>query len=96
MFDMSYFGKLYMCGPEAQKTADWLFTSDTRRPIGRTVYTCLLNTRGGVEADVTVSAIETGTGGLADPIFKVCVYYKLGIRSYCHLYFIVLFPLHSN
>jgi hypothetical protein len=24
-----------------------------------------------VEADVTVSAIETGTGGLIDPIFKV-------------------------
>ena len=60
-----------MCGPEAQKAADWLFTTNTRRPIGRTVYTCVLNTKGGVEADVTVSAIETGTGGLADPIFKV-------------------------
>jgi sarcosine dehydrogenase len=60
-----------MCGPEAQKAADWLFTADTHHPIGRTVYTCLLNTRAGVEADVTVSAIETGTGGLVDPIFKV-------------------------
>lgn len=72
LFDMSHLGKLYMCGPDAQKAADWLFTANTRHPIGRTVYTCLLNTKAGVEADVTVSAIETGTGGLADPIFKVC------------------------
>ncbi|KAJ9576455.1 hypothetical protein L9F63_006668, partial [Diploptera punctata] len=87
MFDMSYFGKLYMCGPEAQKAADWLFTTDTRRPIGRTVYTCLLNTRAGVEADVTVSAIETGTGGLADPIFKGRGFYITtgGLSSY-HTY----------
>lgn len=70
LFDMSHLGKLYMCGPDAQKAADWLFTANTRHPIGRTVYTCLLNTKAGVEADVTISAIETGTGGLADPIFK--------------------------
>jgi Glycine cleavage system T protein (aminomethyltransferase) len=61
-----------MCGPDAQKAADWLFTAHTQHPIGRTVYTYLLNTKAGVEADVTVSAIETGTGGVADPIFKVC------------------------
>jgi sarcosine dehydrogenase len=68
---MSHLGKLYMCGPDAQKAADWLFTANTQNPIGGTVYTCLLNTKAGVEADVTVSAVETGTGGLADPIFKV-------------------------
>lgn len=72
LFDMSHLGNLYMCGPDAQKAADWLFTANTQHPIGRTVYTCLLNTKAGVEADITVSAIETGTGGLADPIFKVC------------------------
>jgi sarcosine dehydrogenase len=68
---MSYFGKLYLSGPEAQLAADWLFSADTRRAIGRTVYTCALNRRGGVEADLTVSAIETGHGGPVDPIFKV-------------------------
>ncbi|KAJ4441685.1 hypothetical protein ANN_11543, partial [Periplaneta americana] len=84
LFDMSYLGKLYMCGPEAQKAADWLFTADTRRPIGRTVYTCLLNTKAGVEADVTVSAIETGTGGLTDPIFKGRGFYIVtnGLSAY--------------
>ncbi|KAF4520494.1 hypothetical protein B566_EDAN004745 [Ephemera danica] len=70
LFDMSYFGKLYLSGPEAQLAADWLFTADTRRALGRTVYTCALNRRGGVEGDLTVSAIETGYGGPVDPIFK--------------------------
>lgn len=71
LFDVSQSVKLYMCGPEAQKAADWLFTANNRHPIATTVYTCILNTKAGVEADVTVSAIETGTGGLTDPIFKV-------------------------
>ncbi|XP_063232668.1 sarcosine dehydrogenase, mitochondrial [Bacillus rossius redtenbacheri] len=70
LFDMSYFCKLYLSGPEAQQAADWLFTANTRRPFGRTVYTCILNSRAGVEGDVTVSVIKTGNGGLVDPIFK--------------------------
>nr|CAD7572946.1 unnamed protein product [Timema californicum] len=70
IFDMSYFSKLYLCGPEAQKAVDWLFTANTHRPIGRTVYSCFLNSKAGVEGDLTVSAIETGNGGQADPIFK--------------------------
>ncbi|KAJ4441684.1 hypothetical protein ANN_11542, partial [Periplaneta americana] len=70
VFDMSSLGKFYLSGADAQKAADWLFTADTNRPFGRTVYTCALNSRGGVEADVTVTAIETGTGGQIDPIFK--------------------------
>lgn len=36
----------------------------------RTVYTCALNSRGGVEIDLTVTPIETGIGELHDPIFK--------------------------
>ncbi|KDR18080.1 Sarcosine dehydrogenase, mitochondrial, partial [Zootermopsis nevadensis] len=91
LFDMSQFGKLYMCGPDAQKAADWLFTADTHHPISRTVYTCLLNTKAGVEADVIVSAIETGTGGLVDPIFKGRGFYIVtnGLSAYhtwAHIY----------
>ncbi|XP_066993512.2 sarcosine dehydrogenase, mitochondrial isoform X2 [Anabrus simplex] len=70
LFDMSYFGKLYLCGPDAQQAADWIFTANTHQPIGKVVYTCLLNSRAGVEGDVTVTAIETGKGSQADPIFK--------------------------
>ncbi|PSN29571.1 hypothetical protein C0J52_25788 [Blattella germanica] len=70
IFDMSSLGKYYLSGPEAQKAADWIFTANTRRPLGRTVYTCILNSKAGVEGDITASAIETGKGTQIDPIFK--------------------------
>lgn len=38
--------------------------------MGRTVYTCALNDRGGVEIDLTVTPVEAGIGELHDPIFK--------------------------
>lgn len=70
LFDMSYFSKLYLCGPDTQDAADWLFTADTNGPLNQTAYSCLLNKQGGVEADLLVSSINTGTGTQADPVFK--------------------------
>lgn len=58
VFDMSYFGKFYLSGPDAKKAADWLFTADVNKAPGSTVYTCMLNQRGGVESDLTVSRLE--------------------------------------
>ena len=40
------------------------------RSIFRTVYTCALNSRGGVEIDLTVTPIKTGVAELHDPDFK--------------------------
>ncbi|XP_051893204.1 sarcosine dehydrogenase, mitochondrial isoform X2 [Pristis pectinata] len=59
VFDMSYFGKFYLVGPDAKKAADWLFSADVSTSIGKTVYTCMLNSRGGAESDLTVSRIES-------------------------------------
>ncbi|KAK3866803.1 hypothetical protein Pcinc_027685 [Petrolisthes cinctipes] len=70
IFDMSYFGKFYLTGPDAQKAADWLFTADMSRPAGTTAYTCMLNDHGGTEADLTVSVCEGGEGSACDPHFK--------------------------
>ncbi|XP_073980159.1 sarcosine dehydrogenase isoform X2 [Rhodnius prolixus] len=70
MMDFSYFCKMYMVGPETQKAANWLFTADTYVPYGRAVYSCLLNKRGGIEADLLVTPITSGSGTQADPIFK--------------------------
>ncbi|KAF6725838.1 Sarcosine dehydrogenase, mitochondrial [Oryzias melastigma] len=64
VFDMSYFGKFYLTGPDAKKAADWLFTADVNKKPGSTVYTCMLNKRGGAEADLTVSRLEPGTANL--------------------------------
>lgn len=71
LFEMSYFGKLYITGPDAQAAADWVFSANTNRPMGSTVYTCILNKLGRVEGDLTVSAVETGKGSPSDPIFRV-------------------------
>ncbi|XP_072816597.1 sarcosine dehydrogenase, mitochondrial isoform X2 [Vicugna pacos] len=60
VFDMSYFGKFYLVGPDARKAADWLFSADVSRPPGTTVYTCMLNHRGGTESDLTVSRLAPG------------------------------------
>ena len=34
VFDMSYFGKFFLLGPDARKAADWLFSADVSRPPG--------------------------------------------------------------
>ncbi|KAG7197764.1 hypothetical protein KM043_001583 [Ampulex compressa] len=84
LFDVSYFGKFYLCGPEAQRAADHLFTAETNRDFNKTVYTCMLNDRGGVEADCTVTATEPGSGGIVDPIFKDKAFYIVvgGMSAY--------------
>ncbi|KTG36095.1 hypothetical protein cypCar_00006997 [Cyprinus carpio] len=73
VFDMSYFGKFYLTGPDAKKAADWLFTADVNKAPGSTVYTCMLNKRGGVESDLTVSRLEPSPAHLPlTPESNVC------------------------
>uniref|UniRef100_A0A6I8NGA3 Sarcosine dehydrogenase, mitochondrial n=1 Tax=Ornithorhynchus anatinus TaxID=9258 RepID=A0A6I8NGA3_ORNAN len=76
VFDMSYFGKFYLLGPDARKAADWLFSADVSKAPGSTVYTCMLNARGGAESDLTVSSLapENQAPQLA-PVFEGDGYY---------------------
>ena len=69
VFDQSSFSKYEMRGPDALKALDWICANDVGKPVGRLTYTQLLNTRGGIEADLTVARlaedrfyIVTGTG----------------------------------
>ena len=55
---MSYFGKFFLSGPDAQAAADWVFSNRMDGPVGKTIYTCMLNKRAGIEADLTVSIME--------------------------------------
>lgn len=76
VFNMSYFGKFYLLGVDARKAADWLFSADVNRPPGSTVYTCMLNHRGGTESDLTVSRLAPGTQASAlAPAFEGDGYY---------------------
>ncbi|HEU4370528.1 MAG TPA: FAD-dependent oxidoreductase [Methylomirabilota bacterium] len=57
LFDQSSFGKLLLEGPGAGALLDRLAANDVAVAVGRTVYTPLLNERGGYESDLTVSRI---------------------------------------
>ncbi len=55
LFDQTSFSKLKLIGPDAEAVLQWLCTADVAVPIGRTVYTGMLNERGTYESDVTLT-----------------------------------------
>jgi len=57
LFDLSSFAKIRVEGPEALPTVQRVFTADLDRPPGSVVYTAMLNARGGVELDATVTRL---------------------------------------
>jgi 4-methylaminobutanoate oxidase (formaldehyde-forming) len=57
VFDQSSFTKLRLDGPDAVAVLQRLCANDVDVPAGRIVYTQMLNRRGGIEADLTVTRI---------------------------------------
>ncbi|GAA4066487.1 FAD-dependent oxidoreductase [Nonomuraea soli] len=57
LFDQTSFGKLLVKGADAERGLQWVCTNDVAVQPGRTVYTGVLNERGGYEADVTVTRL---------------------------------------
>ena len=55
VFDQTSFSKYVLKGPDAETVLQWLCTADVAVPVGRAVYTGMLNARGTYEADVTVT-----------------------------------------
>jgi 4-methylaminobutanoate oxidase (formaldehyde-forming) len=69
IFDQSSFAKYEITGPGAAAALNWIAANDIDKPPGRLTYTQLLNSRGGIEADLTIARladdhfyIVTGTG----------------------------------
>ncbi|MEP3920190.1 FAD-dependent oxidoreductase [Ascidiaceihabitans sp.] len=58
MYDMSSFGKIRVEGPEALAFMNYIGGGDYDVPVGKIVYTQFLNSKAGIEADVTVTRIE--------------------------------------
>ncbi len=58
LFDLTSFGKLLVSGRDADALLQRLCTADVAVPAGRSVYTGMLNDRGGYEADVTVTRLS--------------------------------------
>jgi 4-methylaminobutanoate oxidase (formaldehyde-forming) len=69
LFDASSFAKFLVLGSDAERALSWICANDVAGPPGRVVYTQMLNGRGGIECDLTVTRlaedayyIVTGTG----------------------------------
>ena len=58
MYDMTSFGKLRVEGPDAESFLNYVCGAEMAVPVGKIVYTQFLNTRGGIEADVTVTRLS--------------------------------------
>ncbi len=55
LFDETSFAKIEVSGAGAAALLQWLCANDVDRPAGSVVYTQLLNRRGGIECDLTVT-----------------------------------------
>jgi sarcosine dehydrogenase len=69
LFDQSSFAKYELTGPRAADALEAICANRVAREVGRLTYTQLLNSRGGIECDLTVARlaedrfyIVTGTG----------------------------------
>jgi glycine cleavage system T protein len=57
LFDETSFAKLEVLGPGALALLQRLTDNDVDRPVGTVVYTSMLNARGGIECDFTVTRL---------------------------------------
>jgi 4-methylaminobutanoate oxidase (formaldehyde-forming) len=69
LFDQTSFAKYEVSGDGADAALQWICAGDVAKAPGRVTYTQCLNTRGGIEADLTVARLSpdlfyivTGTG----------------------------------
>jgi glycine cleavage system aminomethyltransferase T/glycine/D-amino acid oxidase-like deaminating enzyme len=60
LFDESSFAKLEVAGPGAAEFLQRLCDNDVARDVGAITYTQMLNRRGGIECDFTVTRVEEG------------------------------------
>lgn len=58
LFDETSFAKIEVSGPEAEAFLQRLCDNDVARPVGTVVYTSMLNARGGIECDFTVTRLN--------------------------------------
>jgi glycine cleavage system aminomethyltransferase T/glycine/D-amino acid oxidase-like deaminating enzyme len=58
LFDESSFAKIEVAGPGAAAYLEWLCDNRVARGVGQITYTQMLNARGGIECDFTVTRVE--------------------------------------
>jgi glycine cleavage system aminomethyltransferase T/glycine/D-amino acid oxidase-like deaminating enzyme len=58
LFDESSFAKIEVAGPGAADYLEWLCDNRVARAVGQITYTQMLNARGGIECDFTVTRVD--------------------------------------
>ena len=74
LYDQSSFAKLEVHGPGALAGLGRICANEIDRPVGAAVYTQLLNHRGGIEADLTVTRV-------AEDRFRIVTGTAFGVRD---------------
>jgi sarcosine dehydrogenase len=69
LFDQTSFAKALLVGRDAEAALSWIAANDIAKPPRSVVYTQMLNAKGGIECDLTVTRLDrdryyivTGTG----------------------------------
>lgn len=78
LYDLTSMHKYIVQGPHAEAVLQKLCANDVAVPVGRIVYTPMLNERGGVEADLTVTRI-------ADETFFIVTSVGTGVRDFDYI-----------
>jgi 4-methylaminobutanoate oxidase (formaldehyde-forming) len=78
LFDLTSFGKIEVKGKGALPLLQRLTDSDINKPVGSAIYTQFLNTRGGIESDLTVTRLGedhfwviTGSGFIGNDLARI-------------------------
>lgn len=81
LFDLTSFGKIEVSGKGALPLLQRLTDSNIDKPIGSAIYTQFLNTRGGIESDLTVTRLGegyfwviTGSGFIGNDLARIQMY----------------------
>jgi len=59
LFDETSFSKIFVRGPRALETLQYLCANEMAKPIGSVTYTQMLNPRGGIECDCTITRLAS-------------------------------------
>lgn len=69
LFDQTSFAKFLMTGKDSLQALNWICANNIDQPVGSLIYTQMLNKRGGIECDLTITRVSenrfyivTGTG----------------------------------
>ncbi|NOH03239.1 MAG: aminomethyl transferase family protein [Chloroflexi bacterium] len=78
LYDLTSFGKIEVKGKGALPLLQRLTDSNIDKPVGSAIYTQFLNTRGGIESDLTVTRLGdeyfwviTGSGFIANDLARI-------------------------